>query len=325
MSGDLHILVADSPEGAGRDLSVELAEFPKGASVRRHAWNGDEQGLIEAARGADAILTDYVRITPGVIRELENCRLISIAATGYDAVDIAAAHAAGIAVCCVGEYCTDEVADHAMALMLALNRRLFDYRDQVENRLSWAWDEISGLRRLSGQTLGLVGYGRIGQAVARRALAFGLSVIAHDPYLDQAPGPNPVSLVTLPALLSSSDIISLHCNYDPGTGAIIDRSACDAMRRKPLLINVARGALVDETALVDALDSGQVSAAALDVLADEPPALKGHPLAGRGDVILTPHVAFYSEQALHQNRVISARNIRYFFEERVDEVFRLVT
>ena len=97
------------------------------------------------------------------------------------------------------------------------------------------------------------------------------------------------------------------------------------MRRKPLLINVARGALVDETALVDALNSGQVSAAALDVLADEPPALKGHPLAGRGDVILTPHVAFYSEQALHQNRVISARNIRYFFEERVDEVFRLVT
>ena len=118
MSGGLHILVADSPEGAGRDLSVELAEFPKGASVRRHAWNGDEQGLIEAASGADAILTDYVRITPGVIRELENCRLISIAATGYDAVDIAAAHAATAAAGIPADGITVRLFDHLDAAVL---------------------------------------------------------------------------------------------------------------------------------------------------------------------------------------------------------------
>lgn len=318
----VRILVADSPEGVGRELSVEIAEFPEGAEIVRHNWTGDPIALLEAAREVDAILTDYVPIDATVIYGLERCRVISVAATGYDKVAIEAAEQTGIAVCCVGEYCTGEVADHTLALILALNRRLFEYHRQVQERYSWAWDEVQGIRRLSGQTLGIIGLGRIGRAVARRAAGFGLSVIAHDPYVDAS---KEIRLVSLAELLESADIVSLHCNLDSDNKAVLNRAAFASMRRRPLLINVARGGLVDERALAEALDSGQIAGAGLDVLVDEPPGLHNHPLVGRDNVVLTPHVAFFSDHSLRQNRTISARNIRHVLEGRPELVFRLVT
>jgi D-3-phosphoglycerate dehydrogenase len=210
--------------------------------------------------------------------------------------------------------------------MLALNRRLLDYDRQVRVDRSWRWNDVQGVRRLAGQTLGLVGFGRIGRAVCRRALGFGLQVLAQDPKTDpEAIVRHGARPATFEAILGEADILSLHCNLDAASRGLLNRAAFARMRRKPLLVNVARGGLVVEADLVDALDRGLVAGAALDVLAEDSPDLARHPLAGRRDVLLTPHVAFYSEAALEDLRRISAANIRAFLEGRPDEVFRLVT
>jgi len=313
------------PEAADRDLSIEERHLPAGARIERFTYRDDRGALAAACRNADAILTDYVRFDRALLGQLERCRIISVAATGWDCVDVRAAADAGIRVSCVGEYCTDEVADHTLALLLALNRRLLDYHEQVQTRRSWRWNDVQGIKRLAGQTLGLVGFGRIGQAVCRRAQGFGLKVIACDPRADAAAARSlGVALVNLDDLLARSDIISLHSNLESGSRGLIDRAAFARMARKPLLLNVARGALIVEADLVDALDRGQVAGAALDVLAEDSPDLGHHPLVGRANVLLTPHVAFYSESSLEDLRRISASNIREFLEGRPEKVFRLV-
>ena len=313
------------PEAEGRDLSVERRHLPVAARIESFTFRGDRAALLAACRGADAILTDYVPFDRAVLGALEGCRLISVAATGWDCVDVAAAAERGIRVAAVGEYCTDEVADHTLALLLALERRLLDYHRQVQERHSWRWNDVTGIRRLAGQSLGLVGFGRIGQAVARRALGFGLAVLAADPRVAadvvRHHGAEPV---TLDALLARADIVSLHCNLDSTSRGLMNRAAFAKMERRPRLINVARGGLVVEADLADALDAGRLAGAALDVLAEDSPDLGHHPLVGRGDVILTPHVAFYSEAALEDLRRISAENIRAFLEGRPNDVFRLV-
>jgi D-3-phosphoglycerate dehydrogenase len=316
------IVVVDSPESSGRDLSVEQQYFPDGAAVRQFTYRGDQAKLIEVCREADAVLTDFADFSREVLQALPKLKIISVAATGWDCVDIKAAKEFGISVCCIDEYCTREVADHTMALILALNRKLFEYDAQVRERESWAYDTVRGVQRLADQTLGIVGMGRIGKAVVERASVFGMNIMAYDPY--QQDYQSGVQLVELDVLLRSANIISLHANLDPDAPPLINAGAFLKMDRRPQLINVARGKLIDEKALVQALDMGQVSAAALDVLADEPPKLKNHPLAGRDNVILTPHVAFFSEQSMLENRTISAQNIRHYFKGRFDEVRRFV-
>lgn len=314
------------PEAAGRDLSIERKHLPAGARVEHFIYTGDRDALITACRDADAIVTDYVPFNRAVLQGLSHCRIISVAATGWDCVDVRAAADKGIRVSSVGEYCTDEVADHSLALLLALNRKLFAYHHQVQVDHDWRWNAVHGVQRLAGQTLGLVGFGRIGQAVCRRALGFGLSVLACDPRVDaEKVKRHGAELADLEVLLARSEIISLHCNLNGTNRGLLNRAAFARMRRQPLLLNVARGGLIDESDLVEALDQGLVSGAALDVLAQDSPDLSRHPLAGRRDVLLTPHVAFYSESAMADLRRISAQNVRAFLEGRPDEVFRLVS
>ena len=319
------IVIAEMPEAAGRDLSIEREQLPDSARIEPFTYRGEPGALVFACRKADAILTDYVPFDAAVLQQLERCRIISVAATGWDCVDVRAAAARGIGVSCVGEYCTEEVADHTLALMLALNRRLLDYHRQVQSLRDWRWNQVHGVQRLKGQTLGLIGFGRIGQAVCRRALAFGLNVIASDPQIDAATAQrHGARLCDFHELLASSHILSLHCNLHAANRGLLDRDAFARMRLKPLLVNVARGGLIVEADLVHALDEGRISGAALDVLAQDSPDLAHHPLAGRADVLLTPHVAFYSEAAMADLRRISAQNIRAFLQDRPGDVFRLV-
>ncbi|MGB5131017.1 MAG: C-terminal binding protein [Steroidobacteraceae bacterium] len=320
------IVFAEMPEAAGRDLSVERQHLPAAARIETFTYLGEQDALVSACRNADAILTDYVPFNRDVLQRLPRCRIISVAATGWDCVDVRAAADRGIRVSCVWEYCTNEVADHTLALLLALNRQLLAYHQQVQTDHSWRWNEIHGVQRLAGQTLGLIGFGRIGQAVCRRALAFGLSILACDPLVDSVTANrHGARAAGLEELLAKSDIISLHCNLGAANHGLLNRAAFALMRRKPFLLNVARGGLIIEPDLVEALDQGLVAGAALDVLAQDSPDLLHHPLAGRSDVLLTPHVAFYSESALADLRRISAGNIRAFLEGRPDEVFRLVS
>ncbi len=313
------------PEAEGRDLSVERQHLPAGARIETFTFRGDRAALAAACREADAILTDYVPFDRAALERLERCRIVSVAATGWDCVDVAAAAQRGIRVAAVGEYCTDEVADHTLALLLAAERRLRDYDRQVQQDRDFRWNAVGGLRRLSGLTLGLVGFGRIGQAVCRRARGFGLKVIACDPRADAtAARALGAELVGFDALLARADIVSLHSNLEAGSRGLLDRAAFAKMQRQPLVVNVARGALIVEPDLAAALDQGLVRGAALDVLAEDSPDLGHHPLVGRGNVLLTPHVAFYSETALEDLRRISAANIREFLAGRPQNVFRLV-
>ncbi len=311
----IRLVVAEIAANAGRDLDIETAILGPDVDVDRFAYTGDDRALIDACRNAEVILTDYVPLTAAIIPELHRCRLIAVAATGYSCVDVPAAAAASISVCALDEYCTDEVADHTLLLVLALCRRLRDYDRQVQIDHAWKFDSISGLRRLRGMTIGIIGFGKIGQAVAQRAAGFGLDVIATDPCLDDAAAVTPgVRLCDLSDLLAESDIISLHCNLTEENRHLIDASALRQMQRCPIFINCARGALVDEDALVEALDSGAIRAAGLDVLSEESPDLRSSPLIGRANVILTPHAAFYSDDSMRENRRLSARNIRRFLD-----------
>ena len=314
------------PEAEGRDLSVERGALPASAQIDRFTYRGDPGSIVAACRGADAILTDYVPFDRAALAALDRCQIISVAATGWDCVDADAAAGCGIAVAAVGEYCTDEVADHALALILASERRLRDYDRQVQSDHDWRWDQVRGLRRLAGLTLGIVGFGRIGQAVCRRARGFGLAVFAADPRVEDEEirrhGAEPAELDDV---LARADILTLHSNLEAGSRGLLDARAFAKMKRRPLLVNVARGGLVVEADLADALDRGLLRGAALDVLAEDSPDLRHHALAGRDDVWLTPHVAFYSETALEDLRRISAANITAFLEGRPRDVFRLVT
>ncbi len=319
------IVVAEIPGNAGRDLAVERSILGAGIDLAHYTCDGNEDHLIEACRDADAVLTDYSPFTSKVIAQLSRCRLVSVAATGYDNVDVGAAKKAGIRVCAIDEYCTDEVADHALLLMLALCRRLPEYHEQVQKELRWQFDTLTGLARMRDLTLGIVGFGRIGQAVARRARGFGMQLIAFDPYPNHEMAAKlGVRFCDLETLFAEANIISLNCGLSGNNQKLLNPAAFRQMKQKPFVINCARGALIDEAALLDALDSGQISGAGLDVLGEESPDLQSSKLRGRSNVILTPHVAFYSDASILENRRISASNIRYFLDGEHDEVRRYV-
>ena len=318
------VVFAEVAENSERSLDVEIDVLGPDVDVVRYSVDGDASNLVAACQDADVILTDYTPFDRDVIQQLSKCRLISVAATGYSCVDVEAAAAASISVCCVGEYCTDEVADHSILLMLALCRRLPEYHEQVQSENRWEFDSLNGLRPLRGQTLGIIGFGRIGQAVARRAQAFGVKVIAFDPFPGSAAKEMGISYCDLATIYSDADIISLHCNLSGDNKQLIGDEALASMRKRPLLINCARGRLIDEEALKRALDSGQIAGAGLDVLEDESPVLKESGLTGRHNVILTPHVAFYSDAAILENRRISTGNIRNFLDGNHEQVRRYV-
>jgi D-3-phosphoglycerate dehydrogenase len=261
--------------------------------------SGSAEDILAVAKDADAILVTYAKITREIITQLTKCKAIGRFGLGVDNIDLVAAKEKGIAVNYVPDYCIREVSDHAMALLLSLIRKI-----PLSNRLvqggRWEMPAVVPIRRLEGTVLGLWGFGNIPRLVAPKAKAFGIDVIAYDPYakpeLFTQAG---VECVELDALLARSDYISMHAPLTPQTRGILNADAFGKMKKGVTIVNTARGPLIDETALVAALDSGQVGGAALDVVATEPLA-KDSPLLGRDNVIVTPHTAFYSIEALEE-------------------------
>jgi D-3-phosphoglycerate dehydrogenase len=215
----------------------------------------------------------------------------------------------GIVVANVADYCIDEVADHAVALLLAANRHLIPAYHAARSGV-WGTEIMRGTERLSTQTVGIVGFGRIGQAVARKIMVFVRRVLAFDPVVPAAvmtaEGAEPADLSTL---LRSSDYVSLHCPLMPETRHLFDARALAQMKPHAWLINTSRGELIEESALIDALTARTVGGAALDVRATEPPAADD-PLLALDNVLLTPHVAWYSESAVGDLRYKAAEQVR---------------
>ena len=306
-------------------VAVERETLGSKGTVDVVAFSGDTRQLIQDLSPYDGILTDYVPQTGEIIAGLTKCKVISVEATGWTSVDAAAAAEKGIYVCALGEYCTQEVADHTLALLLALQRRLILFNNNAHLHKKWDWQSAPDIERMEGQILGLLGFGRIGQAVAARAKAFGLEVIAYDPFLPEviAAGLD-VPLLSLGEVLAVSDYISVHMAVDDSNKGFLDYAKFKKMVRRPFVINVARGLAVEEADLVRALDEGLVRGAGLDVLNSEDPDLANHPLVGRDNVILTPHVAFYSKMSLYLSYKIAVENIIHVLAGDFKRVNRIV-
>ena len=266
-----------------------------GAELRLAA-QPTQEGILEVAREADAVLTTYAKMPAQVITQLTRCRIIARFGIGVDNVDIPAATSHGIVVTRVPDYCLDEVSDHAMALLLSLVRKIPSSNVRTHGG-RWEMKAVTPIHRLRGTVLGLVAFGQIPQLVAPKAKAFGIRVVAYDPYVgNDVLARAGVERVDFDELVRISDYISIHTPLIPATHHLFGADVFPRMKPTAYLINTARGLIVDEAALARALDQKQLAGAALDVMEQEPPS--GSPLFGRENVILTPHTSFYSEESL---------------------------
>ena len=255
----------------------------------------DEETLTELARSAVAMVVVYAKISERIIASAASggCRVISRCGIGYDNIDVGAANRHRVQVTYVPDYCIEEVADYTIALLLAFERGL------VAGTLTmraggWGFDRR--VHRIQGRRLALIGLGRIGRRVAARALAFGLGVTAYDPYVRDWNLDGITRAETLAEALADADYVSLHAPLSPENHHLINEDVLRLMKNQPVLINTARGGLVDLDALTVALDKGTLSGAALDVFEVEP-LDSDHPLRSNPRALLTPHMAYFSEQA----------------------------
>lgn len=290
------------------DLSIEERELARwGARVVPAQCRTPEE-VLAAAEEADAIMSQYAPITKEVIAGLKRCKVIGRYGVGVDNVDVAAATERHIAVVNVPSYCEDEVADHVMAFLLAWARRIVHYTDQVRQG-AWDWKTGRPIYRLRGQVLGLLGFGKIARRVAQKAQAFGLKVIAHDPFVDEEVfAAHGVERVDFARLFEESDFLSIHIPLTPETRHLVNAACLAKMKPTACLINTARGGIVDKEALFQALKAGKIAGACLDVADPEPPD-PNDPLRTLPQVLWSPHVAWYSEGSLVELRSKLAQNV----------------
>jgi len=260
------------------------------------------EDVVSLAGEADVVIAPAAPVSAAMIGRLGRCRLIAKMGTGYDNIDAAAAGRAGIFVTNVPEFCTADVADHTIGLLLDSVRKISRSDREVRNGL-WNPAGVLPTSRLEHKILGLVGYGKIARAVVQRALGFGLRILAYDPYVPgEAMQTDKVEACEdLGSLLSIADVVSLHVPLTDHTRHIIGERELDLMKPDAVFINCARGALVDEPALVRALAEGKIAGAGLDVLAKEPPD-EDHPLLAMENVVVTPHSAAFSNDAMRDLR-----------------------
>lgn len=275
----------------------ERAVLEAGGAEVVVAPDGNEDTLVGLARDADAIMTCFAQVTDNVVHAAERCKVIGRFGVGVDNIAVSTATELGIAVTYVPDYCVDEVSDHVMALLHAWNRRIVLF-DRSVKELGWGSQPLTmRMMRLRGKTIGIVGFGRIGQAVASKARAFGMNILASDPFIDSSTVETfGGSLVELDQLLGESDFVSLHTPLSDETRNMIGRDELAAMKQEAFLINAARGPLIDEEALYDALANDVIAGAGLDVMVDNVPS-QTHPLLALKNVIITPHVAFFSQES----------------------------
>jgi len=317
------IYIADS-KIVGKDIAKSVFDTDK---YELHFFDTKletEEQLIENCKGADALIVTDCDVTDKVMEAIPTLKYISGAIIGFNTIDIEAAKKRGIPVSNNPRYCTNEVADHTCALIMTLNRHILQLNKEVQTEYKWSRGQTipaKDVRRLNTQTLGLFGFGAIAKAVAKRMQAFGLTVIAYDPYVSKEVGASlDVEMVEIPELCKRANIISIHMPHMASTDKMINKSLFDMMEQKPIIVNCARGGVVNETDLAAALDEGKILAAGLDVVADERASIKNSPFIGRDNVILTPHAAYYSYDARIEMQELGCKHVVWFFEGQTDKL-----
>ncbi|MCY4209104.1 MAG: C-terminal binding protein [Roseovarius sp.] len=273
-----------------------------------------EEDLFAETRDCSAIINQYARVGRAIIERASRCKVIARYGVGVDIVDVEAATEHGIIVTNVRDYCTEEVADHAISLWLALARRLFDYNRATHDGV-WSWQSAKPIWRLRGQTVGIISLGKIGQAIASRARAFEVNVIAYDPFVPQEVAEAlDVPLVGKEELLKSSDHILMQAPMTPDTWHFLSDDEFSIMKPGAILVNTGRGPTIDNKALYRALTTGTLAGAGLDDPEEEPAkraewSPSDNPIFKLSNVIVTPHAAYYSEESIRIARETAATEV----------------
>lgn len=302
------IMIADSDFG---DVDIERA-IVEGAGFALEAYQcRSEEEIIARGRDAAGILTQYAHIGAAAMASLPKLRVIARYGTGVDIVDVDQATHHGIQVTnAPNEWCAEEVADHAIALWLTAARKITEY-DRATRQGEWQWQTGAPIRRLRGRVFGLLGYGAIARLIAARAKPFGVEVWAHDPFVDtDRMRADQVRPVGLDELIRESDYLTIQVPLTDDTRHLFDDITLARMKPTALLVNTARGPIIEDAALDRALRAGTIAAAALDDLEEEPAKrddwAPSNGLLEHANVIVTPHAAYYSEDSIHAIRTIAA-------------------
>ena len=296
------VVITDCDHGS---IGEEEEEFNRMRAELILAQVQKEEDVIRACKEADGIINQYSLLSRRVLENLPKCKVISRYGVGVDSVDLRAATDLGMIVANVPDYCIDEVANQTISMILTLIRKTAFFDQKVK---SGQWDFRLGIPiyRTRGKTLGLIGCRKIGLEVAKRITAFGVRVIAFDPYIEKTQ--EGIELKDFDTVLKESDFISIHCPLNDSTRHLIGEKEFRKMEKRPLLINTSRGPIVDEKALIQALREGFVSGAGLDVLEKEPPDSR-NPLLTMENVILSPHISFYSVESISELKRRTAENV----------------
>jgi len=283
------------------DLNWEAAELAKrGIEFVYHQIKfAPLEQIIAATRDADIVLVNMAPVTPELIADWEKCRLVIRHGVGYDNVNVAALEKAGIPLCYIPDYCVEEVAEQAIALMLACGRKLVSSRkvlDDSSARGRWDFTDVIPIYRMAGRTLGIIGCGRIGSRVYQRLQSFGFKFLICDPYLtEERKRELGIEVVPKETVFRESDFVTIHTPLTPETRHIVNAETLAMMKPTAYLVNTARGPMVDAQALAEALKNGVIAGAGIDVYSTEPPP-PDFPLFPLPNAILTPHLAWYSEE-----------------------------
>ncbi len=269
--------------------------------------------IIENAKDADIIITVYEPLTKEVLSQLPNLKLVVYRSIGFNSVDLAYANERQLPVSHITQYCVDEVANYVVAAILSHNRRILDFNQSVKVDHKWDYELFPDMRRLSSLTVGLIGFGNIPRLVAQRLQVFGCKVMAYDPFVPAEVFANAgVTQVSLEEIFAHSDYISSHLPLNDSTKEMLNAKLFNLCENQSVFINSSRGGVVNEEDLVAALQSGKLSYAILDVVHSEDPDLSKLPFMQMDNVVLTPHIAFYSQEAFIQGVQDNFKNIQAF-------------
>lgn len=302
-------------EGLGDDLEIEIYEYS----------DEKKEEFIDKIRDVDAILTAFIKLDKKILEKAKNLKVISLNSTGYDSVDLEYATKKGIGVCPVGEYCSEDVSESAVAYLFALNKGLKIYQKDIEKNYKWDFSVFHQVPRVSNLKIGIFGLGKIGKTTAKKLKGIVNEIYAYDPYINQIEATKyNVTMVEEDFIYENCDVIINHMRLTKENYRLFNMEKFKKMKKNPIFINLSRGLTVDQDALIKALDDKIIRGAGLDVLDDEIPDLKNNKLVGRDNVIITPHSSFYSKSSIDDLARLSCLNIVYYLKGEKDKVFKLV-